>query len=219
MKHGMKHLYIDSRLHSIALASRKGKRPNVWIFSQGRPWLLLTPRRLKRLASLLGLKDGRVESLVVQVQRHCAVPSRYCRPLGVTAVDPSPDGLHPIAVCPECDRVHRPHPLDSRLACDDCRENAELLRNCGPTPLAEEEYKKNEEIRRLIQENNPGEFVDGELSPNWRLNHHRRLRRDWEAAIGRILLGMTYRRVARDFNCSLGLLHKKVHEKGYWENN
>lgn len=215
----MKHVYIDSRLDTLALAVRDGALPKNWIFSQGRPWLLITPKRLRRLADMLGLEDARVDGVVNRVRRECASPSRYCGPLAIETVEPDSDGQYPLAVCPVCDGVHRPHPLDRALACAACRAREEMRRRTAPTPPMEEDIALDEMIRRLFRENFPDSFVDGELSPNWRFNYERRLERDWESAMNRILMGGTYRRVAREFSCSVGLLHRKVSERKHWESN
>lgn len=215
----MKQVYFDSRLRSLVLAIRDRRAPKVWIFSQGWPWLILTPHRLERLARMLGLEDGRVEKLVDQVRRHCPDPHRYCRPLGLPAADPSPLAVHPIAICPQCDSVHRPHPLDAKMACAECRERVLARQQTSPSPGQLADLAADASARLNILRNDPGAFVDGMLSPNWRLNYARRLRRDWDAAVNRILIGHTYRRVARDFDCSVGALHRKVHEKAYWESN
>ncbi len=214
----MKNVYIDSRLRSLAIAWR-AERPKTWVFSQGRPWLLLTPARLARLAALLGLEDERIARLILQVRRHSPTPSSYCRPLGIVVEDPAPDGRYPFAICPVCDSVHHPHPLDAGLACPRCREQEEVRRRRQPTPGRLADALADSRVRDVIRANDPGAFDDGVLSPNWKLNRRRRLERDWDAAVNRILTGGRYRRVAREFDCSVGLLHKKVHECRAWENN
>jgi hypothetical protein len=215
----MKHVYIDSRIRTLALTIRSGATPKNWIFSQGRPWLLITPQRLRRLAAMLGLEDARVDGVVDRVRRECAAPSRYCEPLGLGAAGPDGDGQYPIAICPVCDGVHRPHPLDAALACGECRAGEELRRWNGPTPPMEKDVAMDAAAREVLLANFPDSFVNGELSPNWRFNYERRLERDWDAATNRILMGGTYRRVAREFSCSVGLLHKRVGERKHWESN
>lgn len=215
----MKQVYIDSRLRSLVLAIREKRKPEVWIFSQGRPWLILTPGRLGRLARMLGLEDGRIEDLVNQIRRHCPDPSRYCRPLGLDIEDPSPVEPYPIAICPQCDRVHRPHPMDAGLACAECQDRERVRRRTALSFGELADLARDAAARMAILEKDPGAFMDGRLSPNWRLNYARRLKRDWDAAVNRILMGDNYRRVAREFECSIGLLHRKVREKAYWENN
>lgn len=205
----MKHVYMDSRLQTLALPVREGIEPGNWVFSQGRPWLLLTPRRLRRLAEIAGSGDSRVDDVLVRFHRE--------------TVRPGGDGKFPLAICPVCDSPHRPHPTDAVLACPACRAREEKRRLAAPTPPMEEDMRRDAEAREVFRKNFPGAFVDGELSPNWRYNYERRLERDWEAALGRILTGGTYRRVAREFGCSVGLLHKRVTERAperkHWESN
>lgn len=63
-------------------------------------------------------------------------------------------------------------------------------------------------------------FFNGDtLSPNYKINMLRRLNRDWNGAVNKILMGMTYKDVAEEYDCSVGLLHQKVKECKFWENN
>ncbi len=81
------------------------------------------------------------------------------------------------------------------------------------------ERKADEIFRERLRRKAPDAFDNGVLSPNWRINKHRRLERDWDAAVNRILLGGQYRTVAREFGCSVGALYRKVEEAKYWEWN
>lgn len=212
-----KDIYIDSRLEPLLLAARR--KPREWIFSLGRPWLLLTPRRLARLAGRLGLADNRVGGLIERVRRHSSAPEKFCRPIGLEAEAFRRAGDYPPAVCPECDGVHQPHPLDANQPCGECRERERRLRLRRPGPLEEGDREADRKARQVLREKEPALFNGEELSPNWRINFTRRLDRDWDAAVNRILTGGTYRAVAREFDCSVGLLHKKVRERNFWEDN
>ena len=214
----MKHLYIDSRLRHIAVATTP-KAPRQWLFSQGRPWLLLTPKRLARLAAMLGLADRRVDSLVRRIRRECPNPSLFCVPLGLPADPPNLPDQWPLAICPECDGVHVPHPLDAEKPCAECRQAARKREEALPSPGMRLDRERDASVRQWLRENDPSAFDNGVLSPNWRINRTRRLQRDWDDAVNRILLGRTYRRVAREIECSVGLLHRKVKEKMTWECN
>lgn len=213
----MKHMYIDSRLDYLTLAA--WMRPRRWIFSQGRPWLLLTPDRLSRLAFRIGLEDHRIERLVDGVRRYAKHPDQYCRPLGLPAERYYEPGDYPPALCPVCDGIHQPHPLDVNQPCEKCVQAERSRIGGGPTPGMQRDVMEDEEARKTLGSKEPSLFCEGELSPNWRMNFSRRVERDWDAAINRILMGATYRAVAREFACSVGLLHKKVKERNFWEDN
>lgn len=211
-------VYIDARLDSLDVAAKPS--PRDWFVMLGRPWLLLTPGRLSRLAARLGLADARVERLVADVRRYSGDPGAFCRPLGLDAEPHCERADYPPALCPECDGVHQPHPLDAHQPCPECREREyrRILR--GPTPFEERERREDAAARRVMMDREPSLFEDGELVlPNWRMNRHQRLERDWDAAVNRVLVGETYREIARDMGCSVGLLHKNVKEKRNWENN
>lgn len=213
----MRHIYIDSQLTPLTVAARV--HPKRWIFSQGKPWLLLTPDRLSRLAFRLGLRDWRIECLVDNVRRHSQRPGDFCTPLGLEVEPYYEEGNYPPALCPVCDRVHHPHPLDVNQPCLCCREKERVQDSRSETPGVLRDRRENGEARERLFQENPSLFCEGELSPNWQMNYTRRLHRDWDAAVNRILMGGAYRAVARDFNCSVGLLHKKVQERKYWEDN
>lgn len=213
----MKHIYIDSRLDSLAVAG--WRKPIEWIFSQGKPWLLLTPPRLSRLAARLGLHDNRVDRLLDNIRRHAKNPETFCQPLGI-ATDPDYDPTdYPPAICPECDALHQPHPLDAYEPCSECQTKEKQRQSRGPSPRILDDRKADSLARAQLKEKDPELFCGEELSPNWKVNFNRRLNRDWQAAINRVLTGGTYRTVAREFDCSVGLLHRKVQERNFWENN
>ncbi len=213
----MRNFYIDAKLDYISLPVSE-KPPENRIFSQARPWLLLTPCRLERLALMLGLADPRVDALVRVVRRHAPDASEFCRRLGCPP-PPEVGEEYPIAICPICDSVHRPHPDDRELACPECRRRAEERQARQPSPKVLKDRAEDQAARRTIQENDPEAFRDGVLSPNWKINESRRLERDWDRAVNRIVMGGSYRKVAREFECSVGLLHRKVKENRPWDDN
>lgn len=213
----MKHLYVNSKLHAMCLSARL--EPRNWRFSRGEPWLLLTPRRLRRLAELVGLDDPRIQRIVDMTRRHAADPGRFCRSLGIDAPDPDDSGAHPPVICPRCDHVHYPHPVDADLPCADCLAHDRFLARRRPSPGVLADRTADRTARDVLRENDPGSFRNGKLSPNWRINESRRVERDWEDAVQRIAMGLGYRRVAEEFHCSVGLLHKKVMERRHWEDN
>lgn len=214
----MRHIYIDSCLHSLTLAGWYEAKQ--WIFSQGRPWLLLTPRRLSRIAVRLGIGDRRVERLVNDVRRHSATPCKFYQALGMEEVEPYyAPGEYPPALCPVCDHVHNPHPLDAYQPCPPCRESGRADGLDKLSPVVARDREASRTAIETLRKNNPDSFCEGKLRPNWQYNFSRRLHRDWDAAVNRILMGGTYRTVAKEFNCSVGLLHKKVQEQKFWENN
>ncbi|MCD7896347.1 MAG: hypothetical protein LUG50_06685 [Planctomycetaceae bacterium] len=79
-------------------------------------------------------------------------------------------------------------------------------------PLVEEDRRLDQEARRRLAEKHPDDFVNGELCPNNRFNLHLRIDREWDKAVNRVFMGQSYRKVARDFNCAIGTLHKRVKE-------
>lgn len=212
----MKHVYINSHLHPLTLAVT-GRRPREWLFSRGEPWLLLTPPRLGRLGVRLGVDDERVSSLLALILRWHPQPEHYCRSLGLEECAQPSQEEYPLAICPYCDRLHYPHPADALLPCPKCRDEQE--RKDEPGPGIMEDRRLDREMRQWMFENDPGAFDDGVLSPNWRINKMRRLKRDWHNAVNRILMGLPYRTVAEEYDCSVGLLHRKVHDHIRWQNN
>lgn len=213
----MRDIYINSRLDSLSVAARR--RPRNRIFSLGNPWFLLTPRRLARLAFMFGLDDRRIERIITDVRRHSGNPRAYCLPLGMETEPYYDPEDYPPALCPVCDGVHQPHPLDVYQPCSECLEKKRIIERNSPGPLVKRDLELDEIARIFIREREPSMLCDGELSPNWRYNYPRRLVRDWDAAVNRILTGGTYRQVAREFDCSVGLLHRKVKERNFWEDN
>lgn len=167
---------------------------------------------------MLGLRDPRVDRIVQLARRYAPEPGRFCLPLGLDAPETTPDG-YPFALCPCCDHVHNPHPDDADLPCPECVEEARLLERDRVSPVTLADRKADRMARAHIQEEHPDSFRDGMLSPNWRINARRRLERDWVAAVQRIALGVGYRQVAREFACSVGLVHKRVQERRHWEDN
>lgn len=211
----MKNIYINSRLHSLLIAYRRP--PRVWLFSGGEPWLLLTPNRLERLANMLGLFDRRVDNLLDLVRRHEPEQEQFCRRLGVYETRYRPSSDNPPCPCPRCDNLHHPDFLDTDAACPSCRES-EAEQSCS-TEKPRLERAADSLARARLREVDPGSFEGDVLSPNFQYNRHRRLNRDWDRAANRILMGLTYRRVAREFDCAVGTLHKKVREHQNWGNN
>ena len=216
----LKHIYMNSHLSPLLLAVSRSE-PRTWIFSQGDRWLYLSPPRLARLAALLGLEDVRVERLIDLVRRHSPRPQAYCRPLGLAAEAQIAPEEYPIVLCPDCDGAHTPHPLDAALPCHACQEKMRRKEEQMPSDRVLRDRHRDRCARLRILGMDPGAFDGDNLSPNWRINHSRRLRRDWDNAVNRILMGGAYRWVAGEFDCSVGLLHRKVQESkgGYWENN
>lgn len=211
-------VFINSRLHGLTFAWKMNRRE--WLFNGGEPWLRLTPMRMGRLTHRLGLKDRRVRRLFFLLRRWHPKPEAFCRLMGVRPVAQVPPSEYPLIVCPECDGLHYPHPEDAAKPCPAC----EYVRNVddggeGPTLLERRERERDRVMRKRILKKDPSAFDDGELRPNWRLNKLRELQRDWDSAVNRILLGQTYRDVARDLDCSVGVLHKRVKNARTWENN
>lgn len=215
----MKDIYINSRLHPLLMGRRRLAVPPVWLFSRGEPWLLLTPPRLATLAERLGLRDARVYRLLSMVKRHAFRPEAFCRRLGVEEIRQSDPDTYPFALCPRCDSVHHPHPEDADLVCGQCRERERREARTRPAGGEIRDRRRDRAARADLLEKHPGLFDDGTLSPNHQYNRHRRLVRDWEKATNRILHGHTYKQVAKEFNCSVGLLHRRVKERKHWENN
>lgn len=215
----LKQIYINSRLHPLPVATpARLPAPREWIFSQGDRWLLLTPPRLSRLAAMLGIEDARVGTLVHEVRRWHPHPENFCRMLGIEEVGQPARNCIPV-VCPGCDNVHYPHPEDALRPCPDC-----AAKSAGEAPIRtrarDAEKRRDKRARERLLRADPSVFDEtGALHPNWKINQTRRFRRDWDNAVNRILLGQSYRRVAREFECSVGLLHKKVEEAKHWEWN
>ncbi len=203
MKTIPKRLYIDGKLQILLISAAFPER--TWLFSQGKRWLRLTPGRLWRLIAMLGKSDARIRQLIDTVYRFEPHPERYLLPLGI-ATDQY--GEYAYVVCPVCDTVHQPHVLDADKPCPACaREPVPVL-----TPGMEQDLRLDALARERLLLNHPQLFYMQSLSPNRKFNPHRRLQRDWQAAAMRIRMGASYRLVAKEFNCSLGLMHKRVRE-------
>lgn len=215
----LKQIYINSRLHPLPVATpARLPAPREWIFSQGDRWLRLTPPRLRRLAIMLGLEDPRVGALLHEVRRWHPHPEHFCRLLGVEEVVQTNARNYIPVVCPNCDNVHYPHPEDALRPCADCAAKA-VEEDPYRRRTRDAEKRRDARARERLLRKNPAAFDEGRLSPNWRTNKSRRLERDWDNAVNRILLGRPYRAVAREFDCSVGLLHRKVSEARHWEWN
>lgn len=212
----MKNLYINARLQSLLLADSLPVRE--WIFSRGEAWLLLTPERLRIMADRLGADDARITRLFDLARRHAARPELYCRRMGVSETRRLEPEQYPLALCPRCDGVHYPHPEDDGTLCPDCRKSERRTERIRPGGGELRDRRQDGTARETLRRNLPQVFDGDVLAPNFRLNLNRRLVRDWDKAVNRILMGAAYRKVAREFNCSVGLLHRKVHERR-WENN
>ncbi len=211
-------LYINARLNVICVSARMQRRD--WRFSLGEPYLLLTPRRLRRLRDMLDRRDPRLAHILDVAIRMADDPAAYAKALGTRL----PRHLRPEAprgpvLCPRCDHTHYPHPLDAGLPCPDCEAALRRRDAKQPSPVTLADRRDDRAAREIIKENNPEAFYEGRLSPNWRINAKRRLDRDWEEACRRIGMGLSYRRVADQFECSVGLVHKKVKEQKFWESN
>ncbi|MCD8139661.1 MAG: hypothetical protein LUE17_07775 [Planctomycetaceae bacterium] len=211
-------LYINARLHVICVSSRLEHRD--WRFSLGEPYLLLTPRRLRRLRRIVGRRDPRIQKILDIAIRMVDDPAEYCKALGRRLPRHMRPGAPRQAVlCPRCDHIHYPHPLDAGLPCPDCEAAMRRREASTPSPVTVADRQADRRAREYIRENNPEAFLDGRLAPNWKYHVMRRLERDWEEACRRISMGLGYRQVAEEFACSVGLLHKKVREQKYWESN
>lgn len=215
----MKNLYVNSRLHPLLIALRGKKTAKKWIFSQGEAWLLLTPERFAHLASRLGLGDGRVFRLMGLIRRHSAVPERYCRLVGLPGTRQLKPEEYPLALCPRCDGAHYPHPEDAGRICPECAEKAFQAERRRPGGGELRDRREDDLARRRVRRKEPRSFNGNDLSPNFRINLNRRVHRDWDLAAHRILTGGRYKDVARDFDCSTGLLHRQVRKRTHWENN
>ncbi|MCC8165920.1 MAG: hypothetical protein LIQ31_07175 [Planctomycetes bacterium] len=209
----MKHFYINSVINSIAMAAGPDE-PGTWLFSCGDRWLLLTPPRLQRLALLLGIRDRRIAPLVTAVRRESPWASQFSARLGLS----EPERTVPV-LCPRCDGLHEAHSDDINLPCPDCRRREEEKANQGPTPPVLRDQDRDREVRNRLAETDPFLFHNGELSPNWKYNASRRLELDWDAAAQRVHMGARYRQVARELGCSVGILHREVKRREYWEDN
>lgn len=213
----MKELYINSRLEPLLVAPRPKPPSRRWLFSAGEPWLLLTPGRLQALAIRLGLGDLRIRRLVGLVRRHSSCPERFCRRLGIAETRYLRPDEYPPVLCPGCDGLHYPHPEEAALPCPECA--AKERRAASRRPGGVDRDRRRDFIaRRRLRVMEPRSFDGDVLHPNYKLNRRRRVVRDWDAALNRILMGMSYRQVSREFDCSVGLLHRRVKER-YWENN
>lgn len=213
----VKNLYINSRLHPL-LVDVGDDCPGEWLFTGGEPWLLLTPDRLGLLGDRLGRGDWRVHRLLGLIRRHVARPELFCRRLGVAETRYIRPEDYPPVLCPRCDGLHQPHPEDAGSLCPDCRERERQaqVRKRGGGELRDRLLDRD--ARKTLLEKDPSAFDGDTLSPNYKFNQRRRLERDWDAAVNRILMGLPYRQVSREFDCSVGLLHRKVKER-YWERN
>ncbi len=214
----MKNIYINSRIHPLLVNAMRIPRQRQWIYSQGETWLLLTPGRLARLANWLGMSDSRVFRLIGLVKRYSGRPDAFCRRLGIPETVYYPPEDYPPALCPHCDGVHFPHPEEIGRVCDACHEKEALGVRNRPCGGQLRDRHADRAARERLLEMDSSLFYQGELSPNYKLNLHRRLDRDWDKATNRILTGGTYRQVAREFDCSVGVLHRRVKERS-WENN
>ncbi|MCD8351343.1 MAG: hypothetical protein LUC93_12110 [Planctomycetaceae bacterium] len=213
-----KHLYINARLHVICVSATLHHKD--WRFSLGEPYLLLTPRRLRRLRLMLGRRDPRLNQILDVAIRMVDDPAEYCKVMGVRLPRTMrPETPRASILCPRCDHVHYPHPLDADLPCPDCQAAMHRNEAFKPSPKLLTDRRADRAARKNIGESDPASVYNGHLAPNWRINAKRRLERDWEEACRRISMGLSYRRVAAELECSVGLLHKKVQEQKYWESN
>lgn len=213
-----KNLYVNSRLHPLLVGPLSSGVRRDWIFSLGEPWLLVTPDRLAGIAGRVGKGDGRVHRLLGLVRRHCGDPEVYCRRLGVAATRRLEPEDYPLVLCPRCDGAHFPHPEDAGAVCAECREAERIAQRGRPGGGEILDRRLDRAARRLLYDRHPDSFHDGALCPNYRYNLRRRVHRDWDRAANRIFMGHPYRQVAREFDCSVGLLHSRVKER-HWERN
>lgn len=214
----MKILYINSHLHPMLVAPRPHRRRNrTWLWSGGEPWLLLTPDRLGRLASRLGLADRRVDRLLSLVRRHSPSPELYCRRLGVPETRYVPPEAYPAAFCPRCNGIVAAHPEDANALCPYCAREKER----GDRSVAggrQFDIKEDRKARLRVLSKDSFALTEQSLGPNPNYNRHRVVERDWSMAAQRILCGTSYKKLARELKCSVGLLHKRVKEQR-WELN
>ncbi|MCC8190446.1 MAG: hypothetical protein LIP77_07405 [Planctomycetes bacterium] len=215
----MKHCYINSRLKPLLLQAEPDVPAKNWLFSAGEPWLLLTPNRLGRLAERLGTDDRRIRRLLGNIRRHGVAPEEFCRRLGLEESGQIPEDEYPLVTCPACNGLHSPHPEESRRVCPECRRREAAIRSRLPAGGEVRDRRHDAMARNRLREILPGDFDGDHLSPNYRINQSRRLARNWDQAINRILMGNSYRKVASEFHCSVGLLHRKVQEVKHWQNN
>jgi|GEM_PF-4305909 hypothetical protein len=214
----MKHIYIDSRVTPLLLDAAVFIKPRTQIFSQGKPWLLLTPSRFEQLIDRLGTRDNRIGLLMRVIRRHARDPARFCRSAHAETPERRALGEYPPVLCPGCDGVHSPHPEDAGEVCDSCRELLRKTRQAAFAGGRTRDKRMNILARERLFELEPSLFRDGCLMPNHQFNAARRLARDWDAAVNQILHGRPYKQVAAEYDCSVGLLHKVVKER-YWESN
>lgn len=213
----MKILYINSRLHPLLIAPRPRHKNRTWLWTRGEPWLLLTPGRLERLAVRLGLTDDRVDSLFGLVRRHSPCPELYCRRLGVPEVGHVPPEAYPKTFCPRCNGILAAHPEDTGALCPYCAREKERSDN-AVAGGRQADIREDHGARLRVLSKDSFALTEQVLGPNPKYNQHRVVERDWNQAVQRILRGATYRGLAREMRCSVGLLHKKVMERR-WECN
>ncbi len=207
----MKDIYVNSRLHSLLLRCGILWPRRTWIYSQGEPWLFLSPKRLHKLVMHLGSGDKRVTRLLRLVKRYVPESEDYLRLLGLPRVYDATEGF-----CSECDALlpddATATPSDS--LCPSCFQSRKY-REGAFTPVQLEDRAVDREKRNWILEHDPESLDPRRLAP---LPRRRVVNRDWREAARLIGKGMTYRQVASRLDSTLSLVHRRVKEC-YWEDN
>ena len=206
----MKDVYINSRLHSLLLRCGVLWPRRTWIFSQGEPWLFLSPKRLHKLMMHLGSGDKRVMRLLRLVKRYAPESEDYLRLLGLPRVYDEAAGF-----CSECGALL---PDDAAAAmdflCPSCLQNRKY-REGVPTPVQLDDQAADREKRDWILEHDPAALDPSRFAP---FPRRRVVNRDWREAARMIGKGMTYRQVSSRLDTTLSLVHRRVKEC-YWEDN
>lgn len=207
----MKDIYVNSRLHSLLLRCGVLWPRRTWIFSQGEPWLFLSPKRLHKLAMHLGRDDKRVTRLLRLVRRYVPESEDYLRLLGLPRVYDETEGF-----CAECGALLPDAaalaPADS--LCPSCLQDREYGEGAF-TPVQLEDQAADRTKRDWILKHDPAALDPRQLAP---LPRRRVVTRDWREAARLIGKGMTYRQVSSRLDSTLSLVHRRVKEC-YWEDN
>lgn len=205
----MKHIYINSRLHPLMIAVKRGRPARQWIFSQGERWLLLTPGRFARLAMRLGRVDRRIDRIMLLVRRHSPHPEEFCRGVGLEEVRYINPRDYPAVKCPSCGMLHFPHPEDARRTCGECtaRDLVDSLRS--PSRLERRDRLLHQVARQRILDKSAVAFRPTTINPCLINVQSRRLdKRIARAAKQMVGRGQTYRETSKKLGCSLGVVSK-----------
>ena len=214
----MKNLYVNRYLHPLLIAKNRRRRAPQWVFSLGEPWLLLTPGRLGSLAARLGLSDPRVDKLLLLVRRHSYCPEKFCRRLGIEEVRYWRPEDYPSTLCARCDGVFHQHPEEKEQTCPECLKKAARENNGKPTRAQLKDIMEDRAARQRLVDIHAAALSETSINPYCNMNAHRRIERNWDLALSRVLHGIGYWEVSREFGCSVGLVYKRVKER-FWESN